>query len=269
MEQLAANVPLGVPVNEGFLLVVDKHTRGPVWQKNKFIANDKELDKVMKKLMLNTDHGRKALDGLSDVEQKAFVRSYSLTYGKLKINPLINNRRSTTQTALCKAFLKRTKEGKRIPTPATLLQIIRRKGLNYIIEDGNEGPTAGNKLMVDTNRDIYDWYVYVLVGKVCGQNYWGSHKFHGPLSTWAPPEDPSTPYVSAGSEAFVQLMYENCEVKWSYQMRCIKSGKAINDKSIKMDTYLFSDRKSGQNCFGGWKEEGRARFKELRLQITK
>jgi hypothetical protein len=269
MEKAALNVPLGVPVNEGFNFVVDSRTRGPVWQKTKFIANDKEMDKIMKKLMLGTDHGRDALDGLSEVEQNTLVRSYSLTYGKLKINPLINNRRSVTQTALSKAFMKRTKAGMRIPTPKTLLQIIKRKGLRYTIEEGKTEPTPANKAMVLANREIFDWYAGTLVGKVCGQQYWGTQKFHGHLSTWAPPENPTVPYVSAGSEAFVQLMYENCEVKWSYQMRRIRGNKAINDKHVKMDTYLYSDRKSGQNCYGGWKEAGRARFKALREEITK
>ena len=73
----------------------------------------------------------------------------------------------------------------------------------------------------------------------------------------------------AGAEAFVQLMFENCDIKWGYMLRCIGSKVAINDKSKKMDSNVFSDRCSGQNEFGGWSNEGRERFKVLRDQITK
>jgi hypothetical protein len=269
LEQGALTAPLGVPKNEGYVLVVDKKAKGPVWHKNKFIADEDELDMVMKNLMLSTDHGTQVLDGLSDVDQKQLVRSYSLTYGYPMLKT-INGRRSTTQSAIQKAVMKRGRSGKRIPTVATLLQIIRRKGLNYVIEDGDEGPTPENKTMVDGNREIFDWYVDELLVKVCGISMWGpNQKFYGNVSTWAPPGDPENPYISANSEAFVQLMFENCEVKWSYMLRCIKRKVAINDKSKKMDAYKFSDKKSGHNPFGGWKDEGRQRFQELRKKIAK
>ena len=224
----------------------------------------------MKKIMLSTDHGRAALVGLSPNEQEKMVRSYSLTYGKKTINPLINQRRSTTQTALCKAVMKRVKEGKKIPTPKTMLEIIIRKGLTYKIEAGSEEPTPENKQQVDEWREIFDWYVGDLVGKVTGHKNWGTQRYYGHLATYAPPDDrTNTPYVSAGSEAFVVLMFENCEVKWAYMVRCIEKGVAINDKSVKMDGHAFSDRCSGQNCYGGWSNEGRERFKYLRDRISR
>jgi hypothetical protein len=52
-------------------------------------------------------------------------------------------------------------------------------------------------------------------------------------------------------------------------IRCIQNGVAINDKSVKMDKNVFSDRCSGQNEYGGWSDKGRVRYKELRDQITK
>ena len=60
LEEAAINPPIGVPINKGFKMIVDKETKGPVWQKNKFIANAEELDKLMKKVMLDTDHGAEA-----------------------------------------------------------------------------------------------------------------------------------------------------------------------------------------------------------------
>ena len=67
----------------------------------------------------------------------------------------------------------------------------------------------------------------------------------------------------------MQLMFENCESKWGYMLRCIERKVAINNKSKKMDSNVFSDRCSGQNEYGGWSDKGRVRYKELRDQITK
>jgi hypothetical protein len=269
LEEAALNPPLGVAENEGFRPLVQAATKGFIWNRNQFIANPSEMDRIMLQIMLSTVYGRELLEGLSEQEKKKLVTSHALTYGKKYINPMINQKRSVTQTALWKAVAKRTAAGKKIPSTATMLQIIRRKGLEYIIHEENTEPTPENIRQVDEWREIFDWYVGDLVSKVTGTKNWGDQKFHGHISTYAPPDDKTTPYVSAGAEAFVQLMFENCDIKWGYMIRCIQNGVAINDKSVKMDKNVFSDRCSGQNEYGGWSDKGRVRYKELRDQITK
>lgn len=259
----------GVPLNADFKHIVEKLSRTYVWKEHKFIANQEQLDKVMLKVMMKTDHGREALKGQTKEEKQATSHSYALTYGKF-ICPIINGRRSTVQQQLQKAFIARAKEGSYIPPPAKFLQIIRRKGLNYKIKDGETEPTPENKTEVDRNRDVFDWYSDVLVPKAVGISNWGpNQKYHGHLATYAPPDDPDHPYVNAGGEAFVPTCYENCGVKWPYIFRCIAKGKDVDVNHSKMDTYAFSNRKAGTDCFGGWSEDGRIRYREIRSMISK
>ncbi len=68
-----------------------------------------------------------------------------------------------------------------------MLRIIRRKGLDYRIEEGKDAPSAANKKQVDSNREVFDWYSNKLVQKVVGHASWGPNQKHSDqLSTCSP-----------------------------------------------------------------------------------
>lgn len=209
----------GVALNEGFLNIVENRSRSTVWRGKKFIAGENELDLIMHKILKSCDHGRDALDGLEGDALDAMVRSYSLTYGQI-INDTINGKRSQVQTSIWKVVKARKLAGKRVPKPSTMLQIIRRKGLRYTIEEGKTEPTRENKEEVDSNREVFDWYSDELIGKVVPYADWGpAQKYHGHLSTYGPPDKEGEVYVPANAEGFVQLMMENCDTKWKYTLQ--------------------------------------------------
>jgi hypothetical protein len=257
---------LGVPLNKAIKLLVNEEAKGFIWKRFKFIADDAELDKIMEMILMKHDHTAAIITGLTDDDKAATIRNYSLTYGP-GICDTINSKRSTTQSAICDVVLGRKKTGKRIPSVANLLLIIRRKGLAYSIKEGESEPTDENKKLVDSNRDIFDWYVDKLVPKVVGFASWGpNQKHYGNLSTFAPGGE-TEPYVPANAEAFIQLLFENAETKWKYLMRCQARKDKPNKRCVHMDT-KYSSARSGHNNFGGWNQEGRNRFEELRKKIS-
>jgi hypothetical protein len=163
---------VGVPENTALKLVVKTYTTSHVWTWYKFIADEDELDEIMERILLSCEDGVKILskvDGADKQEaRKELLRSYSLTYGP-DICKAINGKRSTTQSALFKAVMDRIKEGKRVPRQTVFLKIIRRKGLQYRTEEGAEGPTPDNIEVVDSNREVFDWYVDQLLDQRPGQ----------------------------------------------------------------------------------------------------
>lgn len=263
---------VGVPENKALKLVVKTYTTSHVWTWYKFIADEDELDEIMERILLSCEDGVKILskvDGADKQEaRKELLRSYSLTYGP-DICKAINGKRSTTQSALYKAVMDRLKEKKRVPKPKTFLKIIRRKGLQYRTEEGADGPTPDVIEVVDSNREVFDWYVDQLLPKVVGFCNWGpNQKFHGHVSTYTQPDSDEL-YIHKNAEAYIQLIIENCEVKWDYCIRRMQQGKEINTKSKKWNNTLYSSSRSGHNMFGGWNDAGRVRFAKLQELIGK
>ena len=128
LERYKTEEKVGVPLNKSIMHMVAKASGSFVWKKWKFIATEDELDVVMEDVMMSTVETAEILEGLSDVEKKSMLRSYSLTYGR-KICDTINAKRSTTQTEICTEVMKRHAADKRVPTVTNMLSIIRRKAL--------------------------------------------------------------------------------------------------------------------------------------------
>ena len=264
---------VGVPVNKGIKLVVKTYTNNTVWHYYKFIADEEELDEIMENILLSCEDGVKILAEYDGDDKKgeraALIRSYSLTYGP-DICKSINGKRSSTQSALYDCVMTRRNEHKkRVPKPDVFLKIIRRKGLQYKIEEGETEPTPENKRAVDSNREVFDWYVDELLPKVVGFSNWGpNQKFHGKVSSYTLPNSEEL-YVPKNAEAFIMLIMENCEKKWDYCYRCLAKGKKINRKAVKWNDTKYSSARSGHNPFGGWNDEGRIRFVKLQEIIGK
>jgi hypothetical protein len=263
LERQKEEQQVGVVKNAAIVLLVAKQTKTLIWYRHKFIADNDELDGIMEAILLSTPATAKLVQGLDDDEKKVLLRSYSVTYG-YQICRIINDKRSSVQTAVCDAVMLRRKEGGRIPTVGNMLQFIRRKNLDYSIEEGETEPSASNVAMVESNLEVFDWYSNKLVGKVVGYSSWGPNQKHfGHLSTYAPAGADQDVYVPANAEAFIQLLFENAEQKWLYMARCQTQRIKPNKKSIKMET-KYSSSKKGHNKFGGWDQLGRNRFMELR-----
>ena len=228
----------------------------------------------MEFVLQSCEDGRKILvkvagDG-KEAEKKALLRSYSLTYGDDTCKT-INQKRSSCQHEIYEAVMERRTGEKRgrVPPPANFLKIIKRKGLSYTTVEGAEGPTAENIAAVDSNREVFDWYVDELLPKLVAFANWGpNQKFHGHVSTHTHPGDDAL-CVPVNAEAFFMLILENCQVKWDYCARQKLKKAVINQKAVKWNDTKYSSSRSGHNTFGGWNDEGRVRFGELQDIIQK
>jgi hypothetical protein len=147
-----------------------------------------------------------------------------------------------------------------------LLHIVQRKGLEVDPKD---------PLVNAQNRAWFCLYADKFLQKAAGTNRWsGSIRHYQTISgAQLPPS----------CEAFVILCMENDCHKWKMQEDILagtvqtvefdpekeekdqtKEWKA-QDKALQSK---YSDAKSGQNKFGGWREEGRTRFNVLVKKIT-
>ena len=274
LERQKTVAKVGVLEDKAIMLLVKEQTGKQIWKRYKFIAGEDELDVIMEEILLSTPHTANILVDLEGDERTSTLRSYFLTYGQ-KICDIINSKRSASQTDICKELLKRQAKGGRIPPVGNMLYIIRRKGLDYRTfelegDEPNEEEEAKikkNRLAVDSNCEVFDWYSNRLVAKTVGHASWGPNQKHfGHLSTYSPGGS-TEPYVPANAEAFVVLLWENAEEKWKYMMRCQEKNRKPNMKSVKMKT-KYSSSSSGHNVFGGWNQAGRDRFEELTREIS-
>jgi hypothetical protein len=227
LERQKTEARVGVKENKAMMLLVKEQSGTTIWKKYNFIAGEDELDQIMEEILLLMDSTANILFGLAGAKRKSTIRSsicsYSLTYGQ-KICDTVNVKRSSSQTDVCKEVLKRKAAGGRIPTVGSMLNIIRRKGLDYRTfefegDEPNEKELAQvkkNRLAVDSNCEVFDWCSNRMVAKMVAFSSWGPNQKHfGHLSTYSPAGS-TEPYVPANAEAFAVLLWENAEDKWKY-----------------------------------------------------
>ena len=229
-------------------------TKHVVWKVCKFLVNDDQVFRATKIAMENIPQLQKKMVVAEKEQVEKWVEAYSEAYGSV-ITAALNGHRSERQGGLRTAYLERAKDGKKLPNPSELLQIVKRKDI-----DPKEHPE---------NWELFLWYWEVLLTKVVGSKRWGySQKYYGRISDHAPPDKPNDPYISASDEAMVVLLWENCGQRFPYAAKCAAKGEKENKKD-KLYQSKYTDASCGQDKWGGWNAEGRKRFRELCRGITK
>ena len=122
--------------------------------------------------------------------------------------------------------------------------------------------------MEEANHHIFDQYVDVILMKVVGKDHWDkSIRLYQTVSK-AEHKDrlKFKACITPGSEAFVYLLYENCFRKWDYMVEKTQKNEKM-DKVFLVHMCVHTTCTAGQNMWGGWTEEGRVRFQEIKKKV--
>ena len=92
---------------------------------------------------------------------------------------------------------------------------------------------------------------------------WGiKMRFFGTITGHAPLDNPDDKYIMDSDETLIVLMWENCSKRFPYVAKCKKNEVKYDPTNPNYQT-RWSNSSAGQNKFGGWNDDGRARFVEL------
>ena len=91
-------------------------------------------------------------------------------------------------------------------------------------------------------------------------------RFFGTITDHAPLDNPDDKYITNSDETLIVLMWENCSKHFPYVAKCKRDGVDSDPTNPNYQTH-WSNSLAGQNKFGGWNDDGRARFVELRRVI--
>ena len=278
--------PALVP-NSGTKLMVEKLVKSDLFQVQKFLANDTQLLIACIFIAKRTSEYTEEWKDKPVEEQKKWFKKFAACYGTIVTHQL-NDQRSYVQQNLKKLYFDLWEKGKTAPTSKQLLCIALRRDLLDVraveaveaeetveeteTEEAIEAVEAKDAVAaVDNsfNKLIFEWYWVEILGKVAGNLYWGpNQKFYGRISTSMPVGETAFKCIPSCTEAAAVLVVENCWLRWKYLWKC-KQEKVKPDKKHKHFKPLYSDSCSGQQKFGGWKPEGRIRFKKLKVRIGK
>ena len=242
-----------------------------IWRETKFLGNDDELLRVCKEIIVTMPQFS-AMVSKDQYEMDENIEAFFDIYGN-EICKAINNKRSTVCGTIGKAYTKRFLEGKPMPTPAQIKNIVLRKGLVPVsIPEGTEGEElarlqASNK-EVKENLDFFEWYWECLLPAVGGKNCWGhSIRNFTTISNGKYPDDQEKKYVTSSDEALVVILFENCGQRFPFtaqkKSEGVKELTATHRADPKYQSKYSVDH-LGNVKWGGWTDEGRSRYKKLR-----
>ena len=222
-----------------------KATKSAIWNQCKFITSDAKLIRatklVMEKMNLkelaNLPEGQKKKDWISTwvAENKDYVRTG------------MNDVRNYTQGELRKVMVEKMMANQEVPTAEQVFQCATR------VDCGTD----------EKNEEMFDFYVDVLLPKVALKENWDTNiRHYQTVSAAHHLGEPDKKCITVNTEAFLVLVFENCEEKWKYLVKCKRNGTK-EDRSHDEYVSPFTDVRAGQQRWGGWNENGRKRHKEL------
>jgi hypothetical protein len=248
-----SKIPLGKEMKDRVSDVVNEY----LWRNTKFLANDEELAQACFEVMTQIP-GLDVLVAEDNDEQEENIQAMVQVYGA-DILSKVNGLRNDAQSGIRKAYIKRAMKDLPMPTPAQLLSVIMREGLEIDPEDPDK-----NKLQ----REWHLWYVDELLPKIAFSRWGYSVRNYGIISEHAPPDDPTTKYITSSDEAMVVILWENTAQRLPYQVQCKKAGiKWRHDHKEYVAKYSCAS--AGQAKWGGWNLAGRVRYGKLRSSIIK
>ncbi len=257
--------------NSGLKKHIKEIVKLDIWRTRKFVNNQDQVEEICAELLEISDQLKPLWEDTKN--RKAYIKSLAQNYGGV-ICSTINEKRTNIQSALQKAYTKRFSKGEAMPTYKELRAVVLRKGLEYINTDRKEGETeeAYNKKLAlaqenERNRDFFIWYWLELLPAGAAKGKWTKKiRFFGTITDHAPLDNPEDKYITTSDETLIVLMFENCSKRFPYVAEC-KRKNVVPDKNHADYQARWSVSAAGQNKFGGWEDDGRARFVELRRKI--
>ncbi len=130
------------------------------------------------------------------------------------------------------------------------------------IDDVVDCATRDDLESSDERKKIFEFYWDKLLFRIAGKPLWDQNiRHHGIISTHTPENSPTKPYIMAGTEAFICVLFQNCYDKWVYIAEQRKKGNNKLDRKHPRMKCPYTDSDAGQKRWGGWNDVGRKRFK--------
>ena len=225
---------------------VAKTAKKKLWKRCKFIIGEKTLRKGCKYVISQLDLAE--FQGLDEeaykVEEERFIAEH-----KNSVRLAINKQRNYVQQELRDFMMNELKEGRGddYPTVEEMEQLVLRNMLDDKTEEE----------VLQQYEAKFEKY-WNLLAKVANHSSWNPFKRHFFLISsdgWIDEPGPNDTYVTASDEAFLLTIWKNCFNKWKYKSTQKANNLEVDEDDPAMVT-PFTNAKSGQKKFGGWKEAG-------------
>ena len=251
------------PLDDEFVNLVSSTIKRKCWTKVKLISSPTQLKKVTEYVLRQTGmEGLFAADNTITAEGvKTLNDSQDLVAQKF------NELRSSVQNAMKEVGIQWMKDHNcnKLPSEAEIMRII------------NRDPTM--------NLDLFEWWWDKFIPKAAGdKSIWPpDNRYFGNISTHAPQSSPTTPYVTASTEAWAALVLDNCHRRWPAIMELKEKNSAkiiyvtgdetpepkegIQYVNLEKDAKFagkYTRIDSGQVAYGGWSTAGYRKFAQLK-----
>ena len=270
------------PAAKALKAIIDSSIKAEGWRLVKFIGGDADLQKVSRNLLMISGIGENAEGGPTykwtdqtpaDVAKIAqWVEDY-----KHVVSSCWNEHRNYVQGRIKKVCTDYLKAGKDLPSVDAVERVLYRRS--------------------DHDENVFAWWWDVILPMAVGNKVHWNHKVRyfekiseSNIGTSAQKNIPPS------TEAFAFVVYESNRAKW-VRMKELKEENpglkmvVLDDKNSKKKKsdfnvsdpecfYAFTSEepdliarwtnpRSGQSKFGGWKREGKERFKKVRASCSK
>jgi len=162
-----------------------------------------------------------------------------------------------------------------LPKPELIEKFLVRDFSQFDIVEGDDQDTIDAKTQdLQKAEDFFDFYVDKMVATVAGKKVWHPYvRHHECLSTSKFAS--KHPRVTAGTEAFVALLYRNAYKKWEKMHAWDKSARGLYPKYNKLKpkensewATEYTDACGGVQKFGGWNVAARKKHVQLMKMVT-
>ena len=285
-----------VQIPFGHTEAIKDYVKGPeIWRDVKFLSTDEETKDVCR-LLIERMSQFSALDDQNPAVKDVNVQNFHAMYGGTVLSA-VNSRRTDVTSALKKAYEKRFCAGKQMPSVAQLTMIILRQAdmkkkplpqdaqeiINEIqdAQDDTSRATFRSLLSrghseilnredvaaildyndeVELNREFFEWYWNCLLPPVASKSRWGAAmRKHTTIIDGVFCQDKTKKLITDSDEAFVLIVYENCDKRFPYTARC-KLNKIKPDETCDDYRVRWCSDAAGLQKFGSWTNAGRKRY---------
>jgi hypothetical protein len=230
--------------------LIHDETKDFLWPFSKFINSKKKLIKAAFKVMDRMKPTTfQDLVGQELDEAKADWVANNADHVRTGFNEVRNYSQSNVRSEI----VGRRISGKWVPTMEQILDCATRE---EYLGDTEEG------------KKLFAYYWDVLLMKVAGKKHWDKPiRYHNTISGAVHADRVEhKECITTATEAFLYLLFENCEQKWIHLAKESRKGNKYNPKDIENDV-PFIDKNAGQQEWGGWGLFGRDRYKELKAKL--
>ena len=225
-----------------------KATKTYIWGASIFCTNTKRLFAATKFIMVKLN--LKEFEHIKDKKMRQEAEAEFIAQNADLVRDAWNEIRNYAQSQLRQLYVDRVKAGEWNPTTEQIKMCILRDEEFLMTKEGHK---------------VFDYYWDVLLMKVAGKQHWEKDIRHFTTISKAV-NHYKAPAICPGMEAFVYLLFLNCEPKWK-EIAADKMAGKKHDPKDKRWVCQYTTSKAGQNEWGGWTPQARELFRKLRDEV--